>query len=172
MDALVKWLSAELPGAAELVFANALFALVPVGVMVSLRRGGLAAAAHRGGCGLHVLRGLLGTGGGLLAFYAYSRLPLADAYAIIFATPLLITALSVPMLGEAVGWRRWSRGAGRLHRRPDHAAAGRRADRRRQRSPRSAPPASRRCAILLVRKLSATETTASIALYSNLTVPW
>ena len=55
-----------------------------------------------------MLRGLLGTTGGLLAFYAFSRLPLADAYAIIFATPLLITALSVPILGEAVGWRRWS----------------------------------------------------------------
>jgi drug/metabolite transporter (DMT)-like permease len=55
-----------------------------------------------------VLRGLFGLCGGFLAFYAYGRLPLADAYSIIFATPLLITALAVPVLGEPVGWRRWS----------------------------------------------------------------
>src|SRR5690606_13542714 len=42
------------------------------------------------------------------AFFAYGRMPLADVYAILFAAPLFITALSVPMLGETVGWRRWT----------------------------------------------------------------
>ena len=74
---------------------------------MAVRRGGLGELRTRR-LGMHLLRGLLGTTSGLLAFYAFSRLPLADAYAIIFATPLLITALSVPILGEAVGWRRWS----------------------------------------------------------------
>lgn len=40
------------------------------------------------------------------AFYAFAVLPLAQVYAILFAAPLLITVLSVPMLGEKVGWRR------------------------------------------------------------------
>ena len=40
-------------------------------------------------------------------FYAFSVLPLAQVYAILFASPLLITALSVPFLGETVGIRRW-----------------------------------------------------------------
>ncbi|TCO73613.1 DMT family transporter [Rhodovulum euryhalinum] len=44
----------------------------------------------------------------LSAFYAFSAIPLAQAYAIIFATPLIITALSVPILGERVGPRRWT----------------------------------------------------------------
>ena len=35
-------------------------------------------------------------------------LPLADAAALLFAGPLFITALAIPMLGEHVGWRRWS----------------------------------------------------------------
>ena len=35
-------------------------------------------------------------------------MPLADVYAIHFAGPLFLTALSGPMLGEPVGWRRWS----------------------------------------------------------------
>jgi drug/metabolite transporter (DMT)-like permease len=165
MDALVKWLSASYP-VPQILVCNALFALVPVGVMV-VRRGGLP-QLRTSRLGLHLVRGLLGTTGGLLAFYAFSRLPLADAYAIIFATPLLITALSVPILGEAVGWRRWSAvlvgfigvlvmlrpgvapiGAGNL------AALG--------------AACASACAILLVRKLSVTETTTSIAFYSNVT---
>lgn len=40
------------------------------------------------------------------AFYAFSTLPLAQVYAIIFATPLLITVLAIPMLGEKVGIHR------------------------------------------------------------------
>src|ERR1700722_8457888 len=34
--------------------------------------------------------------------------PLATASAIGCASPMLVTALSVPLLGEQVGWRRWS----------------------------------------------------------------
>jgi drug/metabolite transporter (DMT)-like permease len=165
MDALVKWLSADYP-VPQILLCNALFALVPVGAMVA-RGGGLPQLRTRR-LGLHLVRGVLGTTGGFLAFYAFSRLPLADAYAIIFATPLLITALSVPILGEAVGWRRWSAvligfvgvlvmlrpgvaplGAGSL------AALG--------------AACASACAILLVRKLSITETTPSIAFYSNVT---
>ena len=40
------------------------------------------------------------------AFYAFSVLPLAQVYAILFAAPLLITLLAIPMLGERVGIRR------------------------------------------------------------------
>ena len=40
------------------------------------------------------------------AFYAFSVLPMAQTYAIIFAAPLLITILAIPVLGEKVGWRR------------------------------------------------------------------
>ena len=43
---------------------------------------------------------------GTAAFTAFSTLPLAQTYAIIFAAPLLITVLAIPMLGERVGWRR------------------------------------------------------------------
>ncbi|MGH6942916.1 MAG: DMT family transporter, partial [Geminicoccaceae bacterium] len=105
MDTMIKWLSAGYP-VHELVFTNALFALLPIAVL-TLRPGGLARLRTRR-LALHVLRGVCGMGGAFLAFYAYSQVPLAEAYAIIFATPLLITALSVPVLGERVGWRRWS----------------------------------------------------------------
>ena len=41
------------------------------------------------------------------AFYAFTVLPLAQVYAIIFASPLLITVLAIPVLGEKVKLRRW-----------------------------------------------------------------
>jgi S-adenosylmethionine uptake transporter len=43
---------------------------------------------------------------GVSAFFAFSALPLAQTYAILFATPLLITLLAIPVLGEKVGIRR------------------------------------------------------------------
>ena len=43
---------------------------------------------------------------GASAFYAFSVLPLAQTYAIIFASPLLITLMAIPILGEKVGLRR------------------------------------------------------------------
>ncbi|WP_187428017.1 Pseudopaline exporter CntI [Roseobacter fucihabitans] len=44
---------------------------------------------------------------GFCAFYAFSVLPLAQVYAILFASPLLITILAIPILGEQVKMRRW-----------------------------------------------------------------
>lgn len=44
---------------------------------------------------------------GVSAFYAFSALPLTQTYAILFATPLLITVLSIPILGETVRLQRW-----------------------------------------------------------------
>lgn len=55
-----------------------------------------------------VLRGLTLVGSGLFFIVALRHLPLADAAAVGFISPLLITALSVPMLGEKVGIRRWA----------------------------------------------------------------
>ncbi|MFT3975258.1 MAG: DMT family transporter [Amaricoccus sp.] len=53
---------------------------------------------------------LLRTGAAMVstssAFYAFSVLPLAQTYALIFAAPLLITILAVPILGETVGLHR------------------------------------------------------------------
>ncbi len=45
---------------------------------------------------------------GVSAFYAFSVLPLAQVYAFIFAAPLIITVLSIPILGEKVGAHRWA----------------------------------------------------------------
>ncbi len=41
-------------------------------------------------------------------FFAFSQLPLTQVYPILFATPLLVTVLAIPMLGERVGIHRIS----------------------------------------------------------------
>ncbi len=104
-DAGVKWLT-ERYSVFQIIFVSNLFTLIPVALLIR----------HEGG--LHKLRPrhpwLVGLRSILLAidmvlvFYAFTELPLADAYALIFAVPMVVTALSVPILGEKVGWRRWS----------------------------------------------------------------
>ena len=55
---------------------------------------------------LVALRTLAGVGGGILAVYAFTHLPLAEVYSVVFLAPLFVTLLSIPFLGERIGWRR------------------------------------------------------------------
>jgi drug/metabolite transporter (DMT)-like permease len=57
---------------------------------------------------MHLLRGLLVFLTTFTFFAALKYLPLADCIVIAFAAPIIVTALSGPLLGETVGWRRWS----------------------------------------------------------------
>lgn len=52
---------------------------------------------------LHLLRGILIVISNLLFFAALASLPLANTTAIFFVAPLIITLLSIPLLGEKVG---------------------------------------------------------------------
>jgi drug/metabolite transporter (DMT)-like permease len=58
--------------------------------------------------GLQVLRGLGVTGSSIFFNFGVVSLPIAEATVIGFASPIFITALSIPLLGEKVGIRRWS----------------------------------------------------------------
>lgn len=55
---------------------------------------------------LVLLRAASGTTAGILGVIAFTTLPLAEAYALIFLAPLFVTLLSVLFLGERIGWRR------------------------------------------------------------------
>jgi drug/metabolite transporter (DMT)-like permease len=57
---------------------------------------------------LHVGRSALLLFSTMLNFFALRWLQLDEALSILFATPLLVAVLAVPMLGERVGWRRWA----------------------------------------------------------------
>jgi len=56
---------------------------------------------------LMFLRGFLAFAAFTNYYFALSYLPLADAATVYMTAPLFVTALSVPMLGEQVGIRRW-----------------------------------------------------------------
>ena len=79
---------------------------VSIFLLLAHQFGGLAELATRR-WGWHLLRTLLAAGAMFGFFYGLSRMPLIDALTLGFTAPLMTTALSVPMLGEKVGWRRW-----------------------------------------------------------------
>lgn len=89
----------------QIVFLRNLIA-VPIITTVIIMAFGSASLRSRH-LSLHALRGALMTLGAWLYFTALIYLPLAEATALVFSAPIFITALSVPLLGEHVGWRRW-----------------------------------------------------------------
>ena len=105
MDAMVKGLGGTYGSFQLMVFRSAV-ALVPVAVLI-WHAGGLRVVRSTRP-GLQALRVGIGFCSMFGFFYAFPRMPLVDAYAISFSAPLFMVALSVPILGEPVGWRRWT----------------------------------------------------------------
>ncbi|MTI00911.1 MULTISPECIES: DMT family transporter [Alphaproteobacteria] len=70
--------------------------------------GGLKAATQTSQPGLQILRGVLLAGEICVAVYGFTVLGLIDSMAVFICYPLLVAALSGPVLGEKVGWRRWA----------------------------------------------------------------
>ena len=105
MDASVKWLGATYP-TAQIMFFRCAVALIPV-LMIVVMRGGTS-ILRTDQKKMHLLRSVLGIGAMGLAFYAFSLMPLAEAVSILHTAPLFMTALSVVLLRETVGIRRWS----------------------------------------------------------------
>jgi len=57
---------------------------------------------------LQVLRGVFAAGSGAFFIYAITYVPLADAIAVSFVAPFIVTVLGAIVLKEPVGMRRWS----------------------------------------------------------------
>jgi drug/metabolite transporter (DMT)-like permease len=89
----------------QVVFIRSLFVIAAAAVIAG-RMGGFSALKTRNPW-LHLGRGVFGFISVSLFFFAVTRLAIADAMTAAYCAPLFITALSVPLLGEAVGLRRW-----------------------------------------------------------------
>ncbi len=100
-------LAADTVPIGQLVFARNFFGLFPVLLMVGLR-GELGLAFRTSNPRGHLIRSAIGLSGMVTGFTALYLLPLPDATAISFATPLLVVVLSFFLLGEAVRIYRWS----------------------------------------------------------------
>lgn len=70
--------------------------------------GGLKATTQTSQLKLQIFRGLLLAAEICVAVFSFTVLGLIDAMAVFICYPLLIAALSGPVLGEQVGWRRWA----------------------------------------------------------------
>lgn len=104
-DALGKWLVGNFsPG--ELLFVRSIagFAIMAP----AMRRTGAARFTRSPRRGLQALRVALSAAESVLFFYALTALPLAQVMTYYMAGPIYVTALSPWLLGERVGWRRWS----------------------------------------------------------------
>jgi len=105
-DAGIKSLGGELP-VFEIIFFLTLFSFA---VILILRPAGerwrdMLRMNHPKRV---ILRSLCGVAAGICSTYAFTHIPLAEAYALIFLAPVLVTLMSIPLLGERVGWRRLS----------------------------------------------------------------
>ena len=104
-DAATKWLGQSFP-IGQVVCLRGVFILLPIAV-VTWRTGVLASLRVNNPKDIS-LRAVLFIATATLISTSMILLPLADAAAILFAGPLFITALAPWMLGEVVGWRRWT----------------------------------------------------------------
>jgi drug/metabolite transporter (DMT)-like permease len=103
-DVTAKYLSATLPSL-EIAWVRFLvFALIMVPAMIP---GSPLFALRTGRVGLHLLRGAALLGSSVLFISGLRYLPIAEASATGFVSPLFVTALSIFFLGEKVGLRRW-----------------------------------------------------------------
>lgn len=102
-DMLIKQLSGDYP-LHQMIFTRSAIGLMFTLVLVQLE-GGFSILKTKSPW-LHLLRGLLVVVANMSFFTALAVVPLADATALFFVAPLLITLLSIPILGESVGpWR-------------------------------------------------------------------
>lgn len=104
MDAGMKQLSAGYPSLQVTFLRGA--ASLPFVLVWALASAGPRSLVPRRWA-LHLLRGALGMAMIGCFVFALRELPLSTAYSLYFIAPLLVAALSVPLLGERVGPRRW-----------------------------------------------------------------
>ncbi len=103
-DVIIKQLSSSYP-VHEIVFIRGLVALPLLLLLVHYESG-----FHKlktGRPGLQLIRSLAMFCSYLFYYLAIATIPITTAITLFFTAPLFITALSIPILGESVGFRRW-----------------------------------------------------------------
>ena len=105
LDLIAKWLLADY-SLLQFVFLRSIFGLT-IFVLIARWYGGAASLVTKR-WPWHLLRTLMATGAMFGFFFGLKHMPLVNALTLAFTAPIMVTALSVPLLGEHVGWRRWS----------------------------------------------------------------
>ncbi len=106
LDAGAKWLTQSY-SVAQIIFLGRIFTLALV-LGVALSRGGGLRQFRTARPGRHLARAVTSVLTMATFFWALSLMPLANVVALSFAAPLIMTVLSVLVLRESVGSRRWA----------------------------------------------------------------
>ena len=104
-SAIGKWLVATYP-VGEFMLIRSTLTLILLSPFIWYA--GRAAFANAPRPGLQLLRIVFSSAEVAMFFWAVSYLPLADTTTFYLAGPIYVTALSVLLLRERVGWRRWT----------------------------------------------------------------
>lgn len=105
LSALVKWTGSRGIPVFEIILFRNLFAFVPLGLYI-WRTTGFEVLKTKRPFG-HLVRSAVGLTGMVCGFSAVQYLPLTEATALQFTSPLFMTALSALLLSEKVGRHRW-----------------------------------------------------------------
>lgn len=106
LSAIVKWTGSRGVPVFEIILFRNLFAFVPLGLYIARTTGFSVLKTQRPGG--HAVRSAIGLTGMVCGFTAVQYLPLTEATALQFTSPLFMTALSALLLAEKVGRRRWA----------------------------------------------------------------
>lgn len=104
VDAIAKFLTTELHPI-QIVWTRQLGLLVGAAFLLVLHGPRLFLTAHPK---LQLIRGLVAALSAAAFIYAIRHVPLADAVAVSFVAPFIVTLMAAIMLREPVGWRRWA----------------------------------------------------------------
>ena len=104
-DITAKYLSASVPAVEIAWLRYSVFLLI---MLPAIFYGGPRRVLRSRRSGLQVFRALALVTSSILFISSLRFLPIAEATATSFAAPMFITALSIPLLGEKVGLRRWA----------------------------------------------------------------
>jgi drug/metabolite transporter (DMT)-like permease len=105
MDTMTKLLTHGFP-VVQVMWARFFFGLITVAIAMRVITGQVPWRSRAPG--MQTLRSLMLCGCNMLFTTALVHIPLADATAVGFASPLLTISLAAVWLKEKVGWRRWT----------------------------------------------------------------
>jgi drug/metabolite transporter (DMT)-like permease len=105
MDAVAKWLGGQM-SPLQVAWGRMFFQMLLTLPVVLWLYGAVGLLPRP--IGLQLLRGFFLSGMNVTFFFAIAKMPIADAIALVFVAPMIVTALSAIILGEHVGPRRWT----------------------------------------------------------------
>lgn len=105
-DVITRHLTSQYP--VQLVVMFRFWFIAALVLALALRRGQLRAMLATRQKPLHIARGLLLVTQISMTGLAFAKIGLIESHALLTTYPLWVAALSGPVLGEKVGWRRWT----------------------------------------------------------------